>query len=80
MATVLRQVRTTAKVTGPPPVPIRVYGRRCPHGRASTWARVSTVASAATILHRGDLVIEADGARWRVTGFRSGKAILKPEA
>ncbi|MYH37354.1 MAG: hypothetical protein F4027_07455 [Rhodospirillaceae bacterium] len=53
-------------------------GRRLPI--RSTWRRVSTVASAQTILHRRDRIIEADGRRWRVENIRDGLAILRAES
>ena len=57
--------------------PIKVYrvGRKLPI--RSKWRRVNGVAEPDTLLHRGDRVIEADGRRWRVTGFKGGCVVLK---
>ena len=57
---------------------ITIFGRRCPYGRSSTWRRVSTVATSATLLRLGDVVSEAPDARqFRVVRFAGGKAIVE---
>ena len=56
-------------------ISIHRIGRKRPI--RSTWRRVSSIAEADTLLRLKDRVIEADGRRWRVTGFAKGCVVLK---
>lgn len=56
---------------------ISIFGARHPYGCTSSWERDGTEADCDTLLRAGDTVTE-NGERFKVTGFRDGKAVVKP--